>query len=122
MKDYNIDEAKRYFKEKLEFTISCTTLKQKIDRGDKDINIIDVRDIKSYNEGHIPGAVFLDFDNIENSWHLFSKDKLNIIYCYGSLCHKGYKVCVKALDKGFPVADLLGNYYGWFNYPYEIEK
>lgn len=122
MEGYNIDEAIRYFKEKIEFTISCTTLKRKMDRGDKDYNLIDVRDIKSYNEGHLPGAKFLDSEDLENYWHLFSKDKLNIIYCYGMLCHKGFKISIKALEKGFPVADLLGNYHGWFNYPYEIEK
>lgn len=122
MEGYNFNEAKKYFEEKLSYTISCSGLKSKIDNGDNDFILIDVRDKKSFNEGRIPGAIFVDADNIENYWHLFSKNKLNIIYCYGMLCHRGYKVCLKAIEKGYPVADLLGNYYGWYDYPFDVEK
>lgn len=122
MKGYNYDEAKRYFNDKLNFTISCSRLKAKLDNKDTDYQILDVRHKDAYNEGRIPGAIFIDADNLDDYWDSFSEDKLNIIYCYGMLCHRGYQVCLKALDKGYAVADLLGNYDGWFNYPFDIEK
>lgn len=113
--------AVEYFNNKLEFTISPTRLKNKIDNRDSDFIILDVRHIDAYKKGRIPGAKFLDADNLDENWHLFSKDKTNIIYCYGSLCHRGYKVCLEASRRGYSVMDLLGNFYGWENYPYEIE-
>lgn len=121
MEGYNFSDAEEYFKDKLNYTISCSKLKNKIDNGDKDFIVIDVRDRKAFNEGRIPGAIFVDADDLENYWHVFSNNKLNIIYCYGMLCHRGYHVCLKAVEKGYPVADLLGNYHGWYNYPFEIE-
>lgn len=122
MKGYNFDEAKSYFNDKLNFTISCSRLKGKMDNKDEDYVLLDVRHKDAYDQGRIPGAIFIDADDLDNYWDRFSKVKLNIIYCYGMLCHRGYQVCLKALEKGYPVADLLGNYHGWFNYPFEIEK
>lgn len=119
---YDTQGAVDYFSEKLSYTISCSRLKEKIDRGDKDFQILDVRHKDAWNEGRIPGALFIDADDLENQWHLFSKDKINIIYCYGLLCHRGFRVCLEAAKRGYPVMDLLGNYHGWVNYPFEVEK
>ncbi len=59
MEDYNIKDASDYFKEKLNFTISCSRLKAKIDRNDRDIVIIDVRDRESFDKGRIQGQYLL---------------------------------------------------------------
>ena len=116
------DKAVGYFSEKLGFTISCTRLKEKMDRGDRDFQLLDVRHKEAYDEGRIPGAIMLDADNLDKNWHLFSKDKLNIVYCYGMLCHKGYQVCLEAAKRGYPVMDLWGNFDGWENYPMKVER
>lgn len=118
----NTNGAVEYFSNKLSFTISCTRLKNKIDNSEDDFQILDVRHKDAYNEGRIPGAIFIDADNLDTQWDIFSKSKINIVYCYGMLCHRGYIVCLEAAKRGYPVMDLLGNYHGWVNYPYAIEK
>ncbi len=122
MKSSTNNEAITYFEDKLSFTISCSRLKAKFDNSEDDFIVLDVRHRDAYSEGRIPGAIFIDADDLDNQWHLFSKDKVNIIYCYGMLCHRGYVVCLEAAKKGYKVMDLLGNYDGWFNYPFDIEK
>lgn len=118
----NSEKANEYFKEKLGFNMSQTQLKEKMDNGDEDFQVLDVRHADAYSESRIPGAINIDADNLENEWHKFDKNKINVIYCYGPLCHRGLRVCLAAALKGYPVMDLNGNFEGWVDYPYPVEK
>ncbi len=122
MEVYKDEEAIEYFSNKLNYTISCTRLKNRITEQCDDYILLDVRHRDVYDKSRIPGAVFIDADNLDEYWKYFSKDKLNIVYCYGIFCHRGYVVCLEAAKRGYRVNDLLGNFDAWVNYPYDTES
>ena len=76
--------------------------------------IVDIRDSKSFNDGHIDSAINLQSDNIDNFVTSTNK-KMNIIVC----CYHGNssKSAAKYLvDEGFiNVFSLDGGYELWKN-------
>ena len=67
--------------------ITVEEVKNKIDRGDKDFVILDVRDAASYAAGHIKGAVNIYYDatgdpmNRQMMLMALPMDKLVVTYC-----------------------------------------
>jgi rhodanese-related sulfurtransferase len=114
-----------YFSRKMGFTVGQSQLKKKIDAGDTDFQVIDTRSEGGYRKAHIPGAIWVDADCIEEHLHKFDKNKVNIVYCYGSLCLRGPRVCLQAAQAGYPVMELHGNFDGWaqdYAFPTEGES
>ena len=67
--------------------ISVEDVKDKIDRGDKDFVLLDVRDAASYAAGHIQGAVNIHYDpagdpmNRQIMLYALPMDRLIVTYC-----------------------------------------
>jgi len=67
--------------------ITVEEVKNKIDKGDKDFVILDVRDAASYAAGHIKGAVNIYYDatgdpmNRQMMLMALPMDKLVVTYC-----------------------------------------
>jgi hypothetical protein len=59
--------------------ISAEDLRAKLNRGE--VLAVDVRDARSYELGHIPGAVHAAFANIEGSVERLPRDKPIVTYC-----------------------------------------
>ncbi len=120
---FNSRAAAEYFQAKVGYTMGISLLNNKITAGDSDFQVIDVRSKEFYIAGHIPGAIWGDGDEIETALQKFSKEKVNIVYCYGELCLRGARICLAAAKAGFPVMELLGNYDGWADgYGFSIES
>jgi len=49
--------------------------------GKQNVIIIDLRDRHEYNSGHIPGAVNIPYEDLENHGNQFPKGNLLIFYC-----------------------------------------
>lgn len=49
--------------------------------GSPNVLIIDLRDREDYLRGHIPTAINIPYDNLENEMHNLSRNKLLIFYC-----------------------------------------
>lgn len=60
--------------------ISLEQLKEKLDAG-ADIVIVDVRRKEDFDEGHIPGAVSIPWEEIEARYTELPRDKEIITYC-----------------------------------------
>ena len=85
---------------------------------DKDIQLVDVRTVAEYSEGHIPGSIninILDKDFAANAEELLQKEYPVAVYCKSGrrsrnaakiLVEKGYKVY--NLDKGITDWQELG--------------
>lgn len=58
--------------------------------------IIDVRDEKDYNKGHLAGAINIPVDQAEELVDTLPKDKAFLVHCYSG-------------NRSFTVADLLAN-------------
>ncbi len=59
--------------------IAAEDLQAKVSRGE--VTIIDVRDPKSFDSGHIPGALNMQFTTIEGQIDLIPKNKPIVLYC-----------------------------------------
>jgi len=60
--------------------VSLEQLKEKLDAG-ADIVIVDVRNKEAFDEGHIPGAVSIPWEEIEGRYTELPQDKEIITYC-----------------------------------------
>ncbi len=72
--------------------------------------IVDVRSYREYQQGHIPGAVFMDYSNLELYPHRYL-DKNSVYYFY---CASGMRSShlVNILNKkGYQVVNVSGGYY-----------
>ena len=73
----NTKKAEEFFLNELSFIMSPFELKRKIDDDIEDINIVDVRKYDDYIDGHIPFAIHVPFDSLEEHLVMFEKHKLN---------------------------------------------
>lgn len=114
--------AHTFFAERLGFLMAQSQLKQKMDNGDEDFLVIDVRHDDVFAESRIPGAIHVNADDLDSQWEKFDPTKINVVYCYSELCHRAARVCLAASLKEIPVMELHGGFEGWEHYPMPLEK
>jgi rhodanese-related sulfurtransferase len=113
------NKAVDYFMAKLEFTTGPVELKGWMET-DENINIIDVRYPDDFAAGHIPGSINLPKDR----WGTFeglSSDKVNIIYCYSTVCHIAASASLYFAEHGYHVMELDGGFDQWKKHEFPIE-
>ena len=84
-------------------------------------SLVDVRDLQSFQAGHLPGAVNIP----ENSWDApagLSRSAVNILYCHGAVCHLAAHAAERFAALGYQVAILEGGYSTWAEVGLPIEK
>ena len=125
MKDklpFDTKKAKEFFLEEISFCTGPFELKELIKEKIEELNIVDVRKYDDYIEGHIPFAIHVPFDSLEEHLVMFEKDKVNIVYCYNQFCKLGAKAAYKIAEKGYPVMVLAGGYHTWKKLDFETVK
>lgn len=116
---HNSKEAKEFFQKLNSFLISPFELKDLIDESVDDINIIDVRSYDDYIDGHIPFAIHIPLEQMDEHLVMLHKDKINVVYCASQYCHLGFKAAYCIADRGFPVMLLNGGYKIWEKLDYD---
>lgn len=106
------EQAKAYFEDKMAFSTGPVELNRMLERSSDKINVVDVREKEDYEKGHVPGAVNLPQSEWENLSGL-DKDKVNILYCYSTVCHLAAKAAIRFADSGFKVMELDGGFKEW---------
>jgi thiosulfate sulfurtransferase len=80
--------------------------------NEKDCTFVDIRDSGSYRAAHIPGAVHLHDENVQQFLETADKNRELVVYCYhgnSSLGAVGY-----FLENGFKnVASMSGGFEAW---------
>ena len=77
-----------------------------------DITIADVRDVDSFEAGHIPKAVHLSVSKLQDFCDHHDKSKPLLIYCYHGISSQS--VAQHLVDQGFQdVYSLTGGFEGW---------
>lgn len=107
----NPEKAECYFSKKLAFTLGPVELKELSE--EKNIKIIDVRTRADYEVGHIPEAVSIPYDELEEKIKELNKDDLHVIYCYNNFCHLGARAAVILARNLYPVMELSGGFKTW---------
>lgn len=84
--------------------------------SNNDIQLIDVRTPKEYNQGHIKGALLIDFFSEEFKTNLKKLDKKSPIYVYCKSGGRSGKTSEILADMGFTkIVDLKGGFTSWKN-------
>ena len=105
------EEAQNYFARILAFTLGPVELKTLTEENE--VILVDVRRSEDYEISHIPGAISIPKDDIEDNLDKLSKDKINVVYCYNQQCHLGAKACLILAEYGYPVMLLEGGFKTW---------
>lgn len=114
------DLAKKVFERQLAFSISPDGLNHMMEKELEEYTLVDLRDYDDYIKGHIPYAVHVPFDQLEDQIEQFSKDKINILYSYSLLCQKSKKAAYFLASEGYLVKELIGGFKGWKKRDFEI--
>ena len=75
------------------------TLQEIADKDSDDYYIIDAREEKDFNEGHLKGAHNIFVDDIDEHMSEIPKDKTIVTYCYSG--NKSYTIAQKLMDNGW---------------------
>ena len=97
--------------------ITAQEAKQIMDREEGYI-ILDTRTQEEYDQGHIPGAIVISHDKIEEKAEMMlpQKDQLILVYCRSG---RRSKLAAEALAKlGYTNIKEFGGIIDW---PYEVE-
>jgi rhodanese-related sulfurtransferase len=112
-------KAKAYFEQEMAFTTGPVETERELKNNT--YNIVDVRAAEDFIQGHVPGAINLPQSNWESLGGL-SKDRVNLLYCYSTVCHLAKKAAVEFTSKGYPVIEMDGGFAAWKEYELPIEK
>ena len=75
--------------------------------------VVDVRTLEEYNEGHIPNAVSIPLETIENEAEakLKNKDDLILVYCRSG--RRSREAALKLIEKGYTNVIDFGGIKDW---------
>ena len=84
--------------------------------------IVDIRDPASYQTGHIPNAIHLSDNTVQQFILDTDKEKPLVIYCYHGISSQGAAAYFS--EQGFKeVSSMIGGFAGWSSaYPDFIKK
>ena len=75
--------------------------------------VVDVRTLEEYNEGHIPNAISVPLETIENETEakLKNKDDLILVYCRSG--RRSREAALKLIEKGYTNVIDFGGINDW---------
>ena len=82
-----------------------------------DVTILDFREEKVFNEGHIAGAINTTADDVLNILDQIPKDKPVLTYCYSG--NRSFGGAHKLAEEGYDVTNAID---GTKEYEYELVK
>ena len=108
---FDFQKAKEFFLEEISFIASIYELKKLIENEIESINIVDVRKYDDYIDGHIPYAIHIPYESLEEHLVMLEKHKVNIVYCYDYNCKLAHKAAYKIAENSYPVKVLNGGFH-----------
>ncbi|MDD9272221.1 rhodanese-like domain-containing protein [Paenibacillus sp. GCM10023248] len=112
----------RHYMNKLSVETDVADVRYDLQHGLNDFVLIDVRSSKAYEECHIPGAINLPSNQINEAAtaHL-SKEQVIVVYCWGPACNGATKGAARLSGLGFRVKEMLGGIEYWRKEGNEVE-
>jgi len=84
--------------------------------------IVDIRDSASFQSGHIPNAIHLSDDTVQQFITSTDKEKPLVVYCYHGISSQGAAAYFS--EQGFKeVSSMAGGFEGWREvFPHSVKK
>jgi rhodanese-related sulfurtransferase len=86
------------------------------------VTVLDVRPTEEYEFGHIPGAVNVPLERIEQYLRDLPKKQEVIAYCRGAYCVLAFEAVATLREKGFRARRLEEGYPEWKAAGLPVEK
>lgn len=119
-----VEQLKKHFLEGTEGmeAMDRDTLMKKAHEGI--VTVLDVRPVEEYNAGHLPGAISIPLNELENRLSELPHDQEVVAYCRGPYCVLAIKAVEMLLEKGFKAAHFHEGVPEWRSHglPVETEK
>ncbi len=77
------------------------------------VTVLDVRPAEEYAAGHLPGAINVPMDRLENYLSKLPKRKQVVAYCRGPYCLMSFEAVEKLRKRGFKAKRLENGYPEW---------
>lgn len=105
------------------FLISSEKFKQQIENGNTDTILVDVRTIEEYIDGHIGGAILIDFNKADFKKKIDTLDKEKVYYIYCRSGGRSGNSRILMNEIGIKeVYDLQGGILAWKAMKYPVKK
>lgn len=114
--------AADYFQAKLNYEMTPYGLNAHLQKGSKDIFVLDVRSPEDYAKGRIPGAPNIPLAELPSKMATLPKDKTVVTYCGNITCSLAPKAALKLAQAGFKVMELFGGFATWQEKGFPVEK
>ena len=101
-----------WFKAKLQFEIGPVELKRLLE-GKSSVLVVDVRDVGSYCQEHIPGAVNIPLREFPKRLAELPRDKTIVCYCWSPTCFMATKAALDLAHRDFKVQEMAGGIKAW---------
>ncbi len=109
---FNTKLAQDFYISKLAYTVGANELKNLMGN----IVLLDIRNSKDYNAGHIPSAISIPKEELDKNLDKLSKDKLTVVYGCSEYCSGALYACVTLTDYDYPCVLLRGGFRAWSEY------
>lgn len=115
----NVLNAVDYFKAKLQFEQTPHGLDAI--KNLPSLLILDVRDREAYSREHIPGAINIPLDELNDRIHELPREKTIVCYCWTITCALATKAALDLAHHGFKVQELIGGIDRWKVTGFKVE-
>lgn len=88
---------------------------------DGDVTLLDVRPKEEYEEGHIPGAISIPVEELEQQLSTLSKEQEIIAYCRGRYCVFSLQAIDLLRSHGYKAVRLEEGIQEWMDSHYPLE-
>ncbi|UQZ34469.1 rhodanese [Paenibacillus sp. PK3_47] len=107
------EDAFQYFAAKASFETDVADVAYDLREGITGFRLVDVRDTRSYEEAHLPGAVSIPSGRISGNADVLSTEDVLVVYCWGPACNGASKAAARLAAEGYQVKEMLGGIEYW---------
>ncbi|MGC4804945.1 rhodanese-like domain-containing protein [Micromonospora sp. DT233] len=105
--------AAAHFAARLTFETDVSDVHADLESG-ADLVVVDSRDARAWQQGHLPGALHLPTADIAaRAPALVAAGRRVVTYCWGPGCNGATRAALEFARLGFPVKEMIGGYEYW---------
>lgn len=116
------DQAVAWFVAKLAVQTDISDVHNAMEGGAPGFTLVDSRDLASWRQGHIPGAVHLPTSMIPIKAATVLDPELPVVtYCWGPGCDGATKAALALARRGYRVKEMIGGIEYWIREGFPVE-
>jgi rhodanese-related sulfurtransferase len=86
---------------------------RQVQENRRDFVLLDVRDRAAFYQGHIPGALSLPLDELDEQAPRLAADRQYTTYCWRNTCHLASRAALRLAELGFDVREMNAGWREW---------